>query len=259
MPLLLLVPSVVVTLWLAGFIATSDLAVPLGTVSRFRNVLAVFPHADDETVNCGGTLRRFSTAGAAVTLLLLTGGERGNPAGVPDAALKRMRSREAEGAVRRLGLSRLIQQDFGDGQLADRREEIWSYLVETIREIGPDLVVTYDRAGLDGHPDHVLCAEILTELKTQHLTAATLWYVALPKRVVRLLQTARQLPRQTIIDERRAIPTLRIFLGTAVIAKIRAWYGYRSQRGAIGKGLGRFVPIWFAISTLQFEYFTEVE
>jgi hypothetical protein len=104
-----------------------------------------------------------------------------------------------------------------------------------------------------------VCAEILSDLKAQHLIDARLWHVALPRRVVRLLQTARQLPRDPGIDERRDAPTLRIFLGGAVLAKIRAWYAYRSQRGAIAKGLGRLVPIWFAISMLQFEYFAEAE
>src|SRR5262249_52507110 len=76
---LLVVPGLALTIWLTGLLFTTDLAVPVRDVRRFKNVLMVFPHADDETVNCGGAIRRFSTAGATVTLLLLTGGERGNP------------------------------------------------------------------------------------------------------------------------------------------------------------------------------------
>ena len=76
--LLLVVPGLAQTTWVAGVLFITDLAVPVRDVRRFKNVLVVFPHADDETVNCGGAIRRFSTAGATVTLLLLTGGERGN-------------------------------------------------------------------------------------------------------------------------------------------------------------------------------------
>ena len=166
---LLVVPGLALTIWLAGILFTTDLAVPVRDVRRFKNVLVVFPHADDETVNCGGAIRRFSSAGATVTLLLLTGGERGNPEGTPDASLKAIRRREAEEVAGILGVSRLIQEDFGDGQLRDRREQVTAYLSREIARINPDLILTHDLAGLDGHEDHVACSEILTELKRKEL------------------------------------------------------------------------------------------
>ena len=152
----------------------------------------------------------------------------------------------------------MIQKDFGDGLLSERRGEVMAYLTQTIRQIGPDLLVTYDAAGLDGHPDHVACAEILTELKRTEFPNSSLWFVALPQRVLGLLKFARQLRTPAAVDERRASPTRRIFIGIGVIPKIGAWYAYRSQRGLIAKGLGRLVPAWFAVSAMQFEYFAEV-
>jgi len=255
---LLVVPVALLVVWLAAVVATVDLMVPLREVKGFKKVLVVFPHADDETVNCGGTISRFSAAGATSTLLLLTGGERGNPAGVADANLKAVRMGEAERVAGILGVSRLIQEDFGDGLVSQRREQIAAYLAQTIRQIGPDLLLTYDPAGLDGHPDHVACAEIVAGLKRTLFPNMTLWCVALPQRVVSMLKLARQLHTQPAIDQRRASPTLRIFIGTGVIPKIRAWYAYTSQRGFIAKGLGKLVPVWFAVSAMQFEYFAEV-
>ena len=255
---LLIIPGVVLAFWLAAVVITTDPTVPLGNVKAFKNVLAVFPHADDETVNCGGTLHCFSAAGVASTLILLTGGERGSAGGVVDAGLQATRIGEAERVAAILGVTRLIQQDFGDGMLSKRREEVAEYLVQTIQMIGPDLLVTYDQAGLDGHPDHVACAEILAELKRAKFPNTTLWCAALPSRVVGLLKLARQLQTPAAVDQLRASPTWRIFIGTGVIAKIRAWYAYRSQRGRIAKGLGRLVPAWLAVSVMQFEYFAEV-
>jgi LmbE family N-acetylglucosaminyl deacetylase len=255
---LLVVPVVVLAVWLAAAVATVDSTVPMGEVKAFKKVLLVFPHADDETVNCGGTISRLSAAGATSILLLLTGGERGNPAGVVDANLKAIRVGEAERAAEMLGVSRLIQEDFGDGMVSQRREQITAYLAQAIRHIRPDLVVTYDPAGLDGHPDHVACAEIVAELKRKQFSNTTLWCVALPHRVVSMLKLARQLHTQPAIEQRRASPTLRIFIGAGVIPKIRAWYAYKSQRGFIAKGLGKVVPMWFAVSAMQFEYFAEV-
>ena len=66
---------------MAAVLLITDRSVPVRDPRRFKNVLAVFPHADDETVHCGGSLARFAETGAIVTLLLLTRGERGNPAG----------------------------------------------------------------------------------------------------------------------------------------------------------------------------------
>lgn len=258
MPALAIVPAIVLAIWLAAVAAVTDPAVPSGRVTRFKNVLAVFPHADDETVNCGGTLHRFARSGAGATLLLLTAGERGNPAGAIDAGLKSVRMREAERVAGILRVSRLIQQDFGDGMLSQRRDEVTAYLSQMIDLLGPDLLLTYDPAGLDGHPDHVACAEIVAQLKESRFPNTTLWYVALPGRMLRLLKMSRQLRTPTAVDSRRASPNVRIFIGTGVIPKLRAWYAYRSQRGSIAKGLGRLVPIWFAVSAMQFEYFAEV-
>lgn len=107
----LIVAGGALAIWLAGILFTTDLAVPVCDVRRFKNVLAVFPHADDETVHCGGAIRRFSSAGATVTLLLLTGGEQGNLEGAVDPTLKAIRRREAEQVAGMLGVTRLIQED----------------------------------------------------------------------------------------------------------------------------------------------------
>jgi LmbE family N-acetylglucosaminyl deacetylase len=193
-----------------------------------------------------------------VTLVLLTAGERGNPAGAVDEGLKAVRLSEAQRAARILGVARLIQRDFGDGRLSEQREEVKAYLAELVRSTEPDLILSYDRDGLDGHPDHVVCAEVLVQLKQARAVTAALWCVTLPARVLRLLSVARQLAREPNLDKRRSPPTHRVFVGRSVVPKIRAWYAYRSQRGAIAKGLGRLLPVWFAVSMLQFEYFDEV-
>ena len=255
LPLILL--GAIAGAWVAGFVATTDLTVRRVDPRRYRRVVAVFPHADDETVNCGGSIRRLASCGAHVTLVLLTAGERGNPAATVDPALKALRIREAERASGILGVSTLIQQDFGDGMLSARRQDAARYLAQTMLTLEPDLIVTYDPAGLDGHPDHVACWEMVFELWRTTFPGTTLWCVAIPRRLVRLLQLVRQLPAEPRLDQRRARPTARVFVGAAVIPKIRAWYAYRSQRGFIAKGLGRFVPAWFAVSSMQFEYFAE--
>lgn len=238
---------------------TTDRAVRRGDVRRYKHVLVVFPHPDDETVNCGGAINRLARAGASVTVLLLTLGERGNPRGIVDPSLAAVRRGEAARAARILGASRLIVEDLGDGRLGEARGDVRRIVATAIEAVKPDLIVTHDLAGLDGHPDHVVCAEVVTELHRARFPGISLWYAAQPRRLLRLLQAVGQLATNESIDRRRAAPTIRIVIGTSVVPKIRAWYAHRSQRRYIAKGFGRLVPTWLAISLLQSEYFAEVD
>jgi LmbE family N-acetylglucosaminyl deacetylase len=250
--------ALIVVAWSAGVAFTTVWSVPRSDVRRFKSVLVVFPHPDDEAVNCGGTLNRLSREGCVVTILLLTRGERGNPGGMPDPALGQIRNGEALRAADILGASSLIHEDLGDGRLNERRAEVRMRIADRIEAIKPDLLITYDLAGLDGHADHVACAELVTELRRTQFPDVSLWYVAQPRRLVRLLQVGGQLVKNAEVDGRRAVPTERVFIGADLIQKVRAWYAYRSQRGSIVKGVGRLLPTWLALSMMQFEYFAEV-
>jgi LmbE family N-acetylglucosaminyl deacetylase len=156
-----------------------------------------------------------------------------------------------------LGVTRLIQEDFGDGQRRDRVEQVTAYLWRAIAQINPDLILTYDLAGLDGHRDHVAGSEILTELRRTQIPDASLWYAALPGRVLKLLRLVGKVATDPSFEQKRTVPTHRFFIGAGVVPKIRSWYAYRSQRRVIGKGLGQFLPIWIPRTMLQFEYFAE--
>lgn len=255
--LTLVAGAIACAVWTVGVIFATDLGVPIGDVRRFKKVLVIFPHADDETVSCGGAIRHMATRDAQVTLVLLTGGECGNPAGMPDMHLKQARRRESERVAKILGVSRLIQKDYGDGQLAHRSAEIWEFLLMTFRQVEPDLIVTYDRSGLDGHVDHVACSEVITALRAAQFPDIPLWYASMPVRLVRLLIFIGQMSANPRTQALRCLPTQRVFVGVNMVAKVRAWYTYRTQRGAIAKGFGKFVPVWLAVSMLQFEYFAE--
>src|SRR5438874_940938 len=59
------------------------------------------------------------------------------------------------------------------------------------------------------------------------------------------------------VQERPAFPTHKIFIGVSVFPKIKSWYTYKSQRASFTKGIMKFLPIWFFLSTVLFEYFAE--
>ena len=118
----------------------------------------------------------------------------------------------------------------------------------TIERVRPDLLITYDLAGLYGHPDHIACAEVVTELRRTRFPDCALWYAALPpaaRGVARLTGEPR-------VEDRRSVPTGRLFTGRGVVARIRAWRVYRSQR----RSLGWVFPVWFSLGL--FEHFEVV-
>ncbi|MFB9463697.1 N-acetyl-1-D-myo-inositol-2-amino-2-deoxy-alpha-D-glucopyranoside deacetylase [Streptomyces cinereospinus] len=142
-----------------------------------RRLLLVHAHPDDESINNGATMARYAAEGAQVTLVTCTLGERGEviPPGLAHltgAALGEYRRRELAAAMRELGVEdfRLLggagrYRDSGMMGLPDNDDPgcLWqadvdeaaAHLLEVIREVRPQVLVTYDPGGGYGHPDHI--------------------------------------------------------------------------------------------------------
>lgn len=145
-----------------------------------RRLLLVHAHPDDETINNGATMAQYVAGGAHVTLVTCTLGEEGEVL-VPELihlaadredALGPHRISELATAMEALGVRdhRFLggpgfYRDSGMMGLPsnDRAGCFWQadvdvaadLLVAMIRELRPQVVVTYDENGGYGHPDHV--------------------------------------------------------------------------------------------------------
>ncbi|WP_432076757.1 N-acetyl-1-D-myo-inositol-2-amino-2-deoxy-alpha-D-glucopyranoside deacetylase [Streptomyces wuyuanensis] len=145
-----------------------------------RRLLLVHAHPDDESINNGATMARYAAEGALVTLVTCTLGEEGEviPPGLAhlaadeDDTLGAHRSGELAAAMKELGVRdhRLLG---GAGRFRDsgmmgvpqnrRPGAFWNtpvdeaapYLVEVIRSVRPQVLITYDPQGGYGHPDHI--------------------------------------------------------------------------------------------------------
>ena len=257
MAILLFAPIAIFCIWLAGFLLANDFSAPLRDARTFQRALVIFPHADDETVTCGGFLHRLATRGCAVTLVILTKGERGTPDATVNLSLKDIRTREAQRVARILKTARCVQQDYGGGELQARQPELRAFLGKLIEQERPDLLVTYDLTGLYGHSDHVACSEVVTDLHTSAFHTIPLWYVTLSRRVLRWTTTPDHIIPVTTMDEQRSYPVHRVFIGASVIPKIKSWYAYKSQQASLKEGIRRYLPVWFFVSMTLFEYFAE--
>jgi LmbE family N-acetylglucosaminyl deacetylase len=258
MLILLIIVLFIPFLWLAGFLLVTDFSIPVRNARQFRHILAIFPHADDEAIMCGGTLHRLSARGKAVTLVVLTKGEKGTRTGISRASLKEIRTKEARAVAAIFGISQLIQEDFGDGELHEKKQALRTFIQDLIEQEKPDLLLTYDLAGLYGHEDHIICSEIITDLKKTSFSEIPLWYVTFPKRVLARVKPSEYVATDSHFREKQALPTHKLFIGATVFPKIKAWYTYKSQRAALKEGTTKLLPFWFFLSMVLFEYFADV-
>jgi N-acetyl-1-D-myo-inositol-2-amino-2-deoxy-alpha-D-glucopyranoside deacetylase len=143
-------------------------------------MLLVHAHPDDEAINNGATMARYVAEGARVTLLTCTLGEEGEvlvPALAQLAAdqadqLGGYRIGELRAAMDELGVTD-IRFLGGAGRYRDSGmmgtpanqhprafwnadlDEAVAHAVAVVREVRPQVVVTYDENGGYGHPDHI--------------------------------------------------------------------------------------------------------
>jgi N-acetyl-1-D-myo-inositol-2-amino-2-deoxy-alpha-D-glucopyranoside deacetylase len=159
-----------------------------------RRLLLVHAHPDDETINNGVTMARYVAEGAHVTLITCTLGEEGEVL-VPELThlaadqtdqLGQHRIGELAAAMDELGVTDhrflggpgryrdtgMIYDDAGNAAVPQetRPDSFWQAdllaaandLVPVIREIRPQVLVTYDEFGNYGHPDHVKAHRVAT-------------------------------------------------------------------------------------------------
>lgn len=244
--------------WFIGMHYVNDATLSQANLGKFKRVLVVFPHPDDET-NIAGTLLRLHQLHAHITLLVLTTGECGTPDAHMEPALKAIRSREMIHVATLLGIDHLIQKDIGDGQVAHKRTEARISIVNAITASKPDLVITYDLAGLYGHQDHIACAEETLQCLQAGKSTATIWYSAAPKRLLDMTNLPTHMAKDPEFAKKRAKPNLRVSIGLAgTIAKIHSIYAHKSQRRSFRESTPYRAPIWFIYSMRTNEYFEEL-
>ncbi|MFG3504311.1 N-acetyl-1-D-myo-inositol-2-amino-2-deoxy-alpha-D-glucopyranoside deacetylase [Streptomyces sp. NPDC047821] len=152
-----------------------------------RRLLLVHAHPDDESINNGATMAKYAAEGAQVTLVTCTRGEEGEV--IPPALAHLAPDREDRLGPHRVGELAAAMKELGvtdhrflggPGRFRDsgmmgteqnRRDgAFWSadvdeaaaYLVEVIRSVRPQVLVTYDPDGGYGHPDHIQAHRVAT-------------------------------------------------------------------------------------------------
>jgi N-acetyl-1-D-myo-inositol-2-amino-2-deoxy-alpha-D-glucopyranoside deacetylase len=171
--------------------ADADAAVDVAAPAA-RRMLLVHAHPDDESITCGATMAYYAAAGAGVTLLTCTLGEEGE---VLEPELAQLAAGEADQlggyrigelaeAMRALGV---LDHRYlgGAGRFRDsgmmgtpansHPRAFWRAAAEpavfdaavaaavaVVREVRPQVMITYDDNGEYGHPDHIMAHRVAT-------------------------------------------------------------------------------------------------
>lgn len=122
-------------------------------------LMAVLAHPDDESFGVGGTLAKYAAEGCDVHLVTATRGEAGQivaPWAATSANLPQIREQELRCACAALGIHLPHFLDYVDGQLpVVHQGQAVGKVVRLIRELRPQVLVTFDPQGAYGHYDHI--------------------------------------------------------------------------------------------------------
>lgn len=150
-----------------------------------RRLLIAFAHPDDESFGLGAFIARLVQEGVDVYYVCATNGDVGTVS--PELltgyeSVKALRLAELECASQVLGLKEVILLDYKDSGMmgaVENQDEAclwsrWSHqpdevtrrMVEVIRRIRPQVVITFNRYGGYGHPDHIAIQQATTQAFT---------------------------------------------------------------------------------------------
>ncbi|MDE3090122.1 MAG: PIG-L family deacetylase [Chloroflexota bacterium] len=128
------------------------------------SLLAVFAHPDDESFGPAGTLAKYASEGVQVSLAMATREETPSPIELTRLQPEEVRARDRVCSCRTTGIRRACLLDSRPGELIKLEHEfIEAQLVRLIREIQPQVIVTFGPDGLlasDG--DHKIISAAVT-------------------------------------------------------------------------------------------------
>jgi len=190
-----------------------------------QRLLLVHAHPDDESITTGATMAYYAARGAQVTLITCTLGEEGEILApeyeqlAADQAdqLGGLRIAELAEAMRALGITdhrylggagRFRDSGMMGTPANEHPRAFWraasdpvvfdaavAAAVEVVREVRPQVVVTYDDNGDYGHPDHIMAHRVATAAVERAAdpgygdgepwTVSKVYWTATPKSVLR--------------------------------------------------------------------------
>ncbi len=193
------------------------------------DVITVFAHPDDESFYVGGTLIKMKKdPRVRLHVLCLTNGnmdEAKDNLGISKEQLARLRVRELETACDIMGADSVECLNYDDQGLATAdRSTLNARIVAAVKKHNAAVIITHDPFGLSGHPDHIVCSSVATDvfkasaarrLYYGTMTPARYWY-----NLIFALSDSKA---------ERSKPTIRVYISAEKTVKKLALYSHVTQ------------------------------
>ena len=115
-------------------------------------MMIICAHPDDETISCGGTIKKFSEQGVDITVVVCTNGNTGiDHTRNFEKNIIKTRKEELNNACNILGVSKVFNLDYNCQELK-YSADFMRKLVSLIRDEAPDLIITHTAE--EKHEDH---------------------------------------------------------------------------------------------------------
>lgn len=249
-----------------------------------RRILIAFAHPDDESFGLGGLISKYVDEGADVYLICTTNGDAGT---IDPEMLKGYESKaalrlaELDCASKLLGFKEVFTFGYKDSGMMGAPENddpesswfIWTHtpeamtrrVVEVIRQVQPQVVITFNEYGGYGHPDHIAIQRATTQAfhkandpdfitpGYQPYQPQKLYYNSIPAWLVRIGilraqmkgQDPRKMGRNNDIDMMAIVENARPPHVRVNISKyMDAWAAASACHTSQGGGRGGSVPQW---------------
>jgi len=184
-----------------------------------KSILLCFAHPDDE-VGCAPFVSRYVAEGARATLVCATNGDVGD---VDEKYLRdypsiaALRQAELDCAAKAIGFTKVVTFGYRDSGMmgsADNQdasslwqaplEEVTQRVVEVMRRVRPQVVITFNTFGGYGHPDHIKINQATVaafeQLQSEPEHPQKLYYTTGPRKALRvglvIMKLLRKNPRK---------------------------------------------------------------
>jgi LmbE family N-acetylglucosaminyl deacetylase len=250
-----------------------------------RRLLISLAHPDDESFGLGALIARYVAEGVEVYLLCATNGDVGTVS--PEMlngykSVAELRLAELDCAAQKLGFKKVFRLGYKDsGMMSSETSNdpqcLWQQwqsdpagvtrrVVEIIREVQPQVVITFNRYGGYGHPDHIAIqrATVQAFRLANNPTYVTdgfqpyqphkLYYNTMPTFLIRLSiwmlrlrgKNPRKMGRNHDVDVLAILENNRDVIHTKVAIRdyYQAWDEASACHASQGGGRGGYIPRW---------------
>ena len=129
-------------------------------IRDINNILIIAAHQDDETIGCGGSIKKWHLENKTINLVLFTDGSTGIDQLNLYDSITEVRNKELDAVKSILGINKVVTLN-EKCQSIENSQNTFHKIIKLIREYKPDLIITH--SNIDKHRDHRTINEIVIE------------------------------------------------------------------------------------------------